>query len=46
VILLHATPATQVFAANLVVTSKRLGWLAAGAVAVLILIARRRILFE
>jgi hypothetical protein len=40
------TAANRVFAANRVVTSKRLGWLAAGAVAVLILVARRRILFE
>jgi hypothetical protein len=40
------TAANRVFAANRVVTNKQLGWLAAGAVAVLIVVARRRILFE
>jgi len=40
------TAANRVFAANRVVTNKQLGWLAAVAVAVLIVVARRRILFE
>jgi hypothetical protein len=57
VIMLLATPARAsaenpattklwVFASNRVVTNKRLGWLAALAVAALIVVARRRILFQ
>jgi len=57
VIMLLATPSTAradadgmrkfgVFAANRVITNKNLAWLAAVVVAVLILVARRRILFE
>ena len=57
VIMLLATPARAradvpattklwVFASNRVVTNKHLGWLAAVAVAALIVVARRRILFE
>jgi hypothetical protein len=40
------TAANRVFAANRVVTNKRLGWLTAAAVAVLIVVARRHILFQ
>lgn len=40
------TVTNRVFAANRVVTNKQLGWLTAAAVAVLILVARRRILFQ
>jgi len=40
------TAANRVFATNRVVTNKQLGWLAAVAVVVLIVVARRRILFE
>jgi hypothetical protein len=40
------TVSNRVFAANRVITNKQLGWLAAAAVAVLILVARRRILFQ
>jgi hypothetical protein len=40
------TSVNRVFTANRVVTNKQLGWLAAGAIAVLIVVARRRILFE
>jgi hypothetical protein len=40
------TAGNQVFATNRVVTNKQLGWLAAVAIAVLIVVARRRILFE
>jgi hypothetical protein len=36
----------RVFAANRVITNKRLGWLTAVAVAALIVVARRRILFQ
>jgi hypothetical protein len=36
----------RVFAADRVITSKHLGWLAAIAVAALIVVARRRILFQ
>ncbi len=57
VIMLLATPATRaegtpattrlwVFASNRVVTNKYLGWLTAVAVVALIVVARRRILFE
>jgi hypothetical protein len=57
VIMLLATPARAraetpkttklwVFASNPVVTNKQLGWLAAVAVAALIVVARRRILFQ
>jgi hypothetical protein len=40
------TVANRVFATNRVVTNKQLAWLTAVAVAVLIVVARRRILFE
>jgi hypothetical protein len=40
------TAANRVFTTNRVVTNKQLGWLAAVAIAVLIVVARRRILFE
>jgi hypothetical protein len=38
--------AGRVFADNRVITSKHLGWLAAVAVTALIVVARRRILFQ
>jgi hypothetical protein len=43
---LRPLAAGRVFAADRVITSRHLGWLAAVAVAALIVVARRRILFQ
>ena len=42
----HASRSDQIFAANPVITNRRLAWLAAVGVAALLVVARRRILFE
>jgi hypothetical protein len=42
----HASLADRIFAPHRAVTSKHLAWLAAVAVAALLVVARRRVLFE